>query len=101
MSGQYHDDEPPVDAAALVRDAGRRGLARAPRLRLFVSVVWSGFIGATVALAVMLLVPESWLEPPVDLGTLSAVFALLWTLAIVPAFFQALLSAPVGRPDER
>lgn len=103
MSDAEHgpDHEPSVDAMALVRDAAQRGLARSRGLRLFASVVWSGFLGATAALAVVLLVPEGWLDPPVDLGTLSAVFALLWVLAIVPAFFQALLSAPPERQDGR
>ncbi len=89
------------DAAALVRAAATRGLARRHGWRLFASVLWSGFLGATVSLVVVLLMPEGWLDPPVDLGALSAMFALMWALALVPAFLQALLSMMPDGPHER
>ncbi len=90
------------DAAALVQAAATRGLAHRRGWRLFASVLWSGFLGATVSLMVVLLMPEGWLDPPMGLGTLSAVFALLWVLALVPAFMQALLSlVPEGPHEQR
>ena len=86
---QEHADD--VDAEHIVRAAATRGLGSSPLLRGAATVTWSAFIGATLALIVMLLVPEGWLDPPVGFERLSLLFLGLWTLCMVPALCAALL----------
>lgn len=84
--------EAEADADQILAAAASRGLGAHPRLRCAANVGWSAFLGASLALMVMLLVPEGWLDAPVGFGRLSLLFAALWTLAIVPALSAALLS---------
>lgn len=94
------DDEP--TAEQIVRNAASRGLGARPALRCAANVGWSAFIGATLALVVMLLAPEGWLDPPVGFGRLSLMFLFMWTLAIVPALSAVLLSrSPEGGSHAR
>lgn len=86
-----HDPDGP-DAGAIVLRAASRGLGSSPRLRGVAAVLWSAFVGASVSLLVILLVPEDWLDPPVGLGRLTAVFGVLFLLALVPAISAALLT---------
>lgn len=96
MSADSEDPSAPADdasaAEAIVMMAASRGLGRRPRLRSAASVGWSAFMGASLTLIVMLLVPEDWLDPPVGFERLSLLFVSLWTLAVVPALSATLLS---------
>lgn len=94
------DPAPPEpDAAQIVAAAAGRGLGRRPGLRCAATVAWSAFIGATLALIVLMLVPEGWLDAPVGFERLSLLFLALWTLASVPALSAALLTC--GRDPRR
>lgn len=88
------------DADEIVQAASRRGLGRRPALRCAANVGWSAFLGASLALIVMLMVPEGWLDPPVGIERLSLLFLGLWTLAVVPAL-SAVLLARAQRADSR
>ena len=87
------DDGLEADGAEVVAAATRRALGSRPALRCAAIVGWSAFIGASLALIVLLLVPEGWLDAPVEFGRLSLLFLGLWTLALVPAVSAALLSS--------
>lgn len=89
-----------ADGAEVVAAATRRALGSRPALRCAANVGWSAFIGASLALVVMLLVPEGWLDAPVEFGRLSLLFLGLWTLAVVPALSAALLSSCGKSPGE-
>lgn len=89
-----------ADGAEVVSAATRRALGSRPALRCAANVGWSAFIGASLALIVMLLVPEGWLDAPVEFGRLSLLFLGLWTLAVVPALSAALLSRSGKSSDE-
>lgn len=91
------DDENGPSAAQIVRHAASRGLGARPALRSAANVAWSAFIGAALALVVMLLVPEGWLDPPVGFERLSLMFLFMWTLAVVPALSAVLLCR--SRPE--
>lgn len=93
-------DDP--DADQIIRAAAARGLGGKPALRCAANVGWSAFLGASLALIIMLLVPEGWLDPPVGFERLSLLFLGLWTLAVVPALSAALLARSRRRdPDAR
>lgn len=80
------------DASEVVQAAGRRGLGRRPVLRRWAALAWSAFLGAVLSLSVLLLMPEGWLDAPVDFRRLSLLFAGLWLLAAVPAASAMLLA---------
>lgn len=94
--------EPVSDSQAddIVRHAADRGLGRNPRLRFAVGVSWSAFLGASLALVVLMLMPEGWLDAPVGFERLSLFFLALWTLAIVPALSAAMLCRRRGRDTD-
>lgn len=81
-----------LEAEAIVRAAAARGLGASPALRCAANVGWSAFLGASLALIVLLLLPEGWLDAPVGFERLSLLFLGLWTLAVVPALSAALLA---------
>lgn len=85
----------PAAAEQIVGDAARRGLGGRPRLRLFAAVLWSGFLGACLALAAWLAMPAEWIaSSAITFQRLTAVFLIAWALACVPALCAALLAAP-------
>ena len=90
------EHEPDLQEDHIVAQAATRGLGGSPRLRQAAAVGWSAFLGASLALVIMLLVPEGWLDPPVGFARLSLLFLGLWTLAVVPALSAALLLAGQG-----
>jgi hypothetical protein len=92
---------PDAEGAEMIAAARRRGLGSRPALRCAANVGWSAFIGASLALITMLLVPEGWLDAPVEFGRLSLLFLGLWTLALVPALSAALLSRSLRSSDAR
>ena len=94
------DPESDPPGAEVVAAATARGLGSRPALRCAANVGWSAFIGASLALVAMLLVPEGWLDAPVELGRLSLLFMGLWALAVVPALSAALLSRSAGRRSD-
>ncbi|HKY93623.1 MAG TPA: hypothetical protein VJM11_21395 [Nevskiaceae bacterium] len=80
-----------------VRDgATPRGLDTRPRLRVFATIVWSSFLGASFGMLGVLLMPEGWFDAPIPLGHLARSFAFLCVLAFVAAGSQALLMMPRG-----
>lgn len=87
-------DDP--DAEAITDHAARRGLGNNPRLRTAARVGWSAFIGASLALLILLLMPEGWFDAPLSFGRLSLLFFGLWWIALVPALSAALLNAGAG-----
>ena len=89
-----------LQGVELIAVAKARAVGARPRLRCAANVGWSAFIGASLALVTMLLVPEGWLDAPVEFSRLSLLFLGLWTLALVPALSAALLSASNGNSDE-
>jgi hypothetical protein len=93
------DTEP--QGAEVIEAARNRALGSRPVLRCAANVGWSAFLGASLALIAMLLIPEGWLDAPVEFERLSVLFLGLWTMALVPALSAALLSGSIGaRPDE-
>lgn len=68
-----------------------KGLKNSRSLRSVFAVGWSAFLGASLSLLVLLMMPEGWLDSPVRPSRLGFAFALLWVLALVPATFAALL----------
>lgn len=94
------DPQPDPESVEVVAAARARALGSRPALRCAANVGWSAFIGASLALVVMLLVPEGWLDAPVEFGRLSLLFLGLWTLALVPALSAALLSRAAGRRSD-
>lgn len=90
-----------LNASQILTVSARKGLGARPRLRLLAGVLWSGFIGASLALLVLLIVPDQWLMAPVGFGRLAVSFCALWLLALVPALSAALLSGPRGIDDAR
>jgi hypothetical protein len=100
--GTDSGEEPDPIGEDLVAAASSRALGSRPALRCAANVGWSAFIGASLALITMLLVPEGWLDAPVEFERVSLLFLGLWTLALVPALSAALLSrTPEGRSDAR
>lgn len=98
VSGAAEGD--PEEANSIVEQAAGRGLGSRPTLRCAANVGWSAFIGASLALIVMLLLPEGWLDTPVGFERLSLLFVGLWTLAVVPALSAVLLGRDRrGRAD--
>ena len=88
------EDEPHADE--ITRAAAARALGASPRLRAAANVGWSAFIGASLALVILLLMPEGWLDAPVTFGRLTLLFFSLWVIAVVPALSAALLAAGGG-----
>jgi hypothetical protein len=74
-----------------------RGLGRRPRLRRLSVLLWSSFVGAALSTTVLLLLPENWSLPLPELGGIGITFLLMWLLAMVPALFAAVLTAPRGQ----
>ena len=106
MSGNESDRraDPPEhepEGAAVVAAATARGLGSRPAMRRAANVGWSAFIGASLALVTMLMIPEGWLDAPVEFSRLSLLFLGLWTLALVPALSAAILSGSGRTSDER
>lgn len=101
---RLHRDTDPTDeepgAQEIVENAAARVLGRRPRLRELAAIAWSAFLGASVSLLAVLLVPDGWFDAPLGFERLAVVFVLLWILAMIPAASQALLSrrAP-GKSD--
>ncbi|MDE0854779.1 MAG: hypothetical protein OSA97_10195 [Nevskia sp.] len=81
------------------QDFASRGLGRRPRLRLVSVLLWSSFLGAALSTVVLLLLPDNWSLPLPTLGGIGITFLLMWLLALVPALFSAVLTAP--RSPER
>lgn len=75
-----------------------RGLDTRPGLRCLAALLWTSFMGATIAMIVILVLPEGWLDPPLTFERLAACFALLWSLALLPAVGMALLATRPPRP---
>lgn len=92
--------DPDPSGAEVVEAASARALGSRPALRCAANVGWSAFIGASLALICMLLVPEGWLDAPVGFERLSLLFLGLWTVALVPALSAALLSRGAGRQSD-
>ncbi|NGY03192.1 hypothetical protein [Solimonas terrae] len=83
-----------IDAHAIVGATQRRALGSRRRWRQFGAVLWASFLGATIALLFVVLLPaEGWL--PLDTATRAALaFAVLWLLAFIPALIAAVLAVP-------
>lgn len=82
------------DAAAIVAAAQRRALGSRRRWRQLGAVLWSSFLGASVALVFVMLLPaEGWL-PLNTAARAGLAFAALWLLAFIPALIAAVLAAP-------
>lgn len=71
-----------------------RGLDRRPRMRRVAGVVWCAFLGASIGLVGLLLMPESWLDLPVGFERLAISFVFLFVMALITATFQMMLSDP-------
>lgn len=85
------DAEDTHEADAIVANASRRGLGGRPILRRISAALWAAFLGAGAMLAVLTLVPEEWLKPPVEFGRLATMFAVCFGLALIPATGACLL----------
>jgi hypothetical protein len=68
-----------------------KGLRNSRSLRSVFAIGWSAFLGTSLSLLVLLMMPEGWLDSPLRPSRLGFAFALLWVLALVPATFAALL----------
>lgn len=96
VTGATPTDHADPHSSEVVAVASARALGSRPVLRSVANVGWSAFLGASLSLVTVLLVPEDWLDPPVDFGRLSLLFLGLWTLALVPALSAVLLSHGTG-----
>lgn len=81
-------------AEAIVGAAKRRALGGRRGLRQTSAVLWASFLGATVSLVCVLLLPaDGWL--PLRTPARAALgFAALWLLAFIPALIATVLAAP-------
>lgn len=91
-------NEPEQEAGEAAEDivaaASHRGLGDRPLLRRISALLWSGFLGACCLLAVVVLMPEEWLQPPFGLDRIAAVFFGGWVLSLIPAGAAWLLAPP-------
>ena len=77
----------------------RRGLGRHRRLRALAAVLWSSFLGATLSMITLQLLPRDWALPPRTLDGAGWTFLALWLLAFVPTALAAVLFMPHREPD--
>ncbi|WP_028006633.1 hypothetical protein [Solimonas flava] len=99
------NDEPDLhaedEAPAIVAGARRRALGGRREFQQISAVLWASFLGASVSLITLLLLPaEGWL-PLKTPARVAIGFAVLWLLAVVPALIAAVLATPVERGDQR
>lgn len=88
-----HDQDDDPSADEITHAAAARGLGSRAQLRTAANVSWSAFIGASLSMLILLLIPEGWLDAPLTFDRLTLLFFGLWALALVPALFAALLSS--------
>lgn len=93
------DADEGAEARAIVEAARRRALGGRREFRQISAVLWASFLGASVALATLLMLPaEGWL-PLHTPAQLAAGFAVLWLLAVIPALIAAVLAVPPAAED--
>lgn len=67
--------------------------------RVAAVLLWSSFLGATLSLTALLMLPEGWFDAPMSHGRLTCSFAIVWLLALVPALAAAALLLRPEKPD--
>jgi hypothetical protein len=81
----------------LDEDYVRRGLGRHRRLRLACAVLWSSFLGASLATTALYLIPRDLTLPPPSAAGAGWAFFAIWLLVLVPSAFAAVLALPPGK----
>jgi hypothetical protein len=69
--------------------------------RIAAVLLWSSFLGGSVTLLALLMLPEGWFDEPMSRGRLTCSFAIVWLLALVPAVMAAALLLGPEKADGR